>query len=82
MFGDFWKVGFWFCFVFLVLVWSEAMQREVAYLNTKILKFTELIMAFVEFEALVRSQGVADNWHAMDCQKLNGVFFPSAVDTF
>lgn len=51
------------------------MQREVAYLNTKILKFTELIMAFVEFEALVRSQGVADNWHAMNCQKLSGVFF-------
>lgn len=58
------------------------MQREVAYLNTKILKFTELIMAFVESEALVRSQGVPNNWHAMDCQELTGGFLPSAMNTF
>lgn len=39
-------------------------------------------MAFVESEALVRSQGIADNWPAMDCQKLSGEFFPSGIDTF
>lgn len=39
-------------------------------------------MAFVVSEALVRSQGIADNWPAMDCQKLTGEFFPSAMGTF
>lgn len=38
VFGDFWKVGFWFCFVFLVLIWYEAILREVAYMNTEILR--------------------------------------------
>lgn len=80
VFGAFWKLGFWFCFVFLVLVWYEAMQREVAYSITRILKsaliFTELIMAFAEAEALVRIQEVADNWAAVDCQNLLVGFFP------
>lgn len=44
--------------------------------------FTELIMAFVKSEALVRSQGAADNWPVMDCQKHTGGFFLSAVNTF